>query len=392
MYKEFLCRSLNEYKNLGAEHTSKEITQQPALWLKNLNILREECDNIHAFLTSHIKEHTKIIFTGAGTSEFVGNSVVPYLTQQGLKNIYSISTTNLVSSPESYIHPDDHIVLVSFARSGNSPESIAAINIVNQICPSASHLVITCNPDGALAQITKDNTHSSFLFSIQGAHDVGFAMTGSFTCMTLISALIFQMHMLEKIIDEMKSWISEVEDSVKNTSHIIANIVALKKDRFICLGAAGFNGIAQESHLKILELSASLNTACFDTPLGFRHGPKSVLNDKSLVLMFMSADEYTRKYEYDMLKELMSTSGTHYVVAITPIPIPNAQDFCHTEITIPLASEEFLHMIHAVVIAQAFALENSISLGIASDNPSPSGSVNRVVQGVTIYPYKKNRG
>lgn len=387
MQKELLFQSLDTYKKLGAEHTSKEIVQQPELWQKVTRLLQTQRKELEAFISTHIHDNTKVIFTGAGTSEFVGNTVVPYLRKKGIQNLYSISTTNLVLSPKSYLHSNDDVLLVSCARSGNSPESVAAARIVEQVCQSTTHLIITCNSDGALAKISQEKKENSYLINIEAAHDLGFAMTGSFTSMTLCSALVFQLDILDNIASTLPAWCEHVEAYLKKHAQVIADLVMLKKNRTICLGSSGFNGIAQEAHLKILELSASLNTACFDTPLGFRHGPKSVLNDSSIVFMFMSSENYTRRYEIDMLKELMNTEGNHHVVAISPSPISQQQLHCHTAVYLPEAGDDCFHLLSSIMFAQAFSLENSIALGIRSDNPSPSGAVNRVVQGVTIYPY-----
>ena len=40
-----------------------------------------------------------------------------------------------------------------------------------------------------------------------------------------------------------------------------------------------------------------------------------------------------------------------------------------------------------ILFAQTIALMKSLSLGITPDNPCPTGEVNRVVKGVTLYPY-----
>ena len=40
-----------------------------------------------------------------------------------------------------------------------------------------------------------------------------------------------------------------------------------------------------------------------------------------------------------------------------------------------------------VLFAETLALTKSLSLGITPDNPCPTGEVNRVVKGVTLYPY-----
>ena len=40
-----------------------------------------------------------------------------------------------------------------------------------------------------------------------------------------------------------------------------------------------------------------------------------------------------------------------------------------------------------ITFAQSLSVLKSLSMGLTPDNPCPSGEVNRVVQGVTLYPY-----
>jgi glucose-6-phosphate isomerase len=76
------------------------------------------------------------VFTGAGTSQYVGDTVVPFLTSQGNTKQFifqSIGSTDIVATPKEYLIPDETTILVSFARSGNSPESLAAVEMANQL-------------------------------------------------------------------------------------------------------------------------------------------------------------------------------------------------------------------------------------------------------------------
>lgn len=385
-----LGRDKTTYTTLHAIHTATEIVQQPRLWAATIRMLQSKKNMIHAFLREVSTQEKKIVFTGAGTSEFIGNTASPYLRSKGYKNCVSISSTDLVLDPKSYIHTSDDIVLVSCARSGDSPESIACIQAVEKQASSCRHIVITCNADGTLAHYAQQSD-ANLVLILDAAHDQGFAMTGSFTSMLLSAVLLFDdVRNIERyakaynaLLPSIETWIQRIEKDVKD-------LVARKKNRVICLGSAYLQGIAQESHLKILELSASHNTAMFNTALGFRHGPKSVLNEHSIVFVFVSDNPYTQQYDKDMLRELMSTAGDHHVVAISPKPLEHSALLCHLEIVLPIETEYSLfYALTSMVFAQMYALENALSLGITADNPSPSGSVNRVVQGVTIYPYTR---
>lgn len=147
--------SKEELEKLGAEITTREIHQEPELWEELLASFAAQKKAIKEFI-SQINGRVRVIFTGAGTSQYVGDTLVPYLNQKADTNrfiFHSYATTDIVASPLDYLFPDEPTLLVSFARSGNSPESIAAVNLANQLVKDCYHLAITCAKEGQLAQL-----------------------------------------------------------------------------------------------------------------------------------------------------------------------------------------------------------------------------------------------
>ena len=139
--------------------------------------------------------------------------------------------------------------------------------------------------------------------------------------------------------------------------------------------------------LKMLELTAGNTVAVFDTPLGFRHGPKSIIDDSTLTVVYVSNDEYTYKYELDLIKEISSQRKKNKLVVVSDKPSTELSEladytvFYNTEIN-PNNIELGLAYI---TFAQALSVLKSLSMKLTPDNPCPSGEVNRVVEGVTLY-------
>ena len=92
----------------------------------------------------------RIVLTGAGTSAYVGRVPGAGADRALGRRVEAIATTDLVASADSYLSADTPTLLVSFARSGNSPESIAAVETCRCTCARCAHLVVTCNAEGAL--------------------------------------------------------------------------------------------------------------------------------------------------------------------------------------------------------------------------------------------------
>lgn len=366
-------------------YTLKEIEQQKRLWIETINLVKEKKEEIKSFLDKNDFKNRKIIFTGAGTSEFVGNSITPALGG----NVLSIATTDIVSNPENYLKKDEKVILISCARSGNSPESVATVKLADEIIDDVCHILITCNKDGKLAINKKDDKKALVLLMPEESNDKGFAMTSSFTCMSLTGLLIFNLESLEKIEDIMKKQIEKIND--EGMKLLIDSLITLDISRIVYLGSSCLKGVAEEAALKCLELTAGHMSLHYNSPLGFRHGPKSIINDTTMIITLLSNNDYTRKYELDLLKEMYNENKKKVLVTLDMKNSDEARENSHYYYTFNSEDsgvEDVFNMFSYIYFAQLFAFYKSKSFGINPDNPCPTGEVNRVVQGVIIYDYK----
>lgn len=385
--------TLEELKAKQAIYTATEIYQQPEVWKELVQTLSDKREPWQHFLERVCKKHeqVRVIFTGAGTSAFAGDLLVPHLRKQNRRNLLfeSIPTTDIVSNPKECFIRGIPTILVSFARSGNSPESVAAVSLGRKWVDHFYQVIVTCNKDGQLAQDAQGDEKSIVFLMPEKAHDQGFAMTSSFTAMVLAAGLLFaekpfdRQH-FKKIATLAKQWINRIPN-------LIDDILHFDFQRIVYLGSGLLGQLSHEAALKMLELTAGRVVALHESSLGFRHGPKSVLNSQSLVVLFMSQQSYTRKYDMDMLRELSrDDSGAKVAVLseradeetsrladwLTPL------HFDHD-----VVGDDFFLALLYIIFAQTLALKKSLQLGITPDNPSPDGRVNRVVKGVTIHPF-----
>ena len=171
-----------------------------------------------------------VVFAGAGTSDYVGDTVAPYLRHAGDTDAFDfkpIATTDIVSAPLDFLRPEDPTVLVSFARSGNSPESLAAVDVARKVVKNIKFLNITCAPEGKLAVESADDPNA-YTILIPRANDQGFAMTGSYSCMSLISMLLFDC----SDEDQKAAWVETAakmgEEVVAPAEAEIADFLALR--------------------------------------------------------------------------------------------------------------------------------------------------------------------
>lgn len=371
----------------GASHTAREISHQPELWQEIWKDINREHHRIKGFLADALSDVKQIILTGAGSSAFIGLSLSGAFQRSTGVVSDAIPTTDLVSHPRNYFHPDIPILLISFARSGNSPESVAALALANEICGCCWHLVITCNSEGNLARYAQEKSERSMVFVLpEEANDQSLAMTSSYTGMLLAGLLMSGLPDLEEnrlMVDTLAKYGRKMIDYY---SLDIRTIAGLDFKRAVFLGSGPLKGTARESHLKVQELTDGKIICKNDTFLGFRHGPKVVVDETTLVVYLFSNSEYAHKYEGDLLRSMKKGNRPLLEVGVMEKAAPDIQldySFAFSEDGVQL-KEEFLSVC-SVLPGQLLGFYKSLQLGLNPDAPSSTGAIARVVEGVQIY-------
>ena len=387
---KLLGLEISKLEDCSGLNTAKEIIQQPDTWRESVKNLIKNKIEIKSFIDSFLsKKEFRIILTGAGTSAFAGEVCEPYLTSLLNKRVEAIATTDLVASPKSYFIKGMPTLLISFARSGNSPESVHAVNLASQLVDDLYQIVITCNENGKLAKNTVNDEKSLLLLMPPQTNDLGFAMTSSFTTMVLNAMAVFNINNIENFSSDVDKLSNSVNDFIENNIEKVTSLSNEDFERIVYLGSSTSKGIARESALKVLELTAGKVNASYDTPLGFRHGPKSVVDDNTVSVIYISNDEYTRKYDLDLAKEMLAHKKNDKVVIVgdnIEEDILNKADYVFNVENINYTVEnEVLLPLQQIIFGQMLSFLKSVNLGITPDNPCPTGEVNRVVQGVILH-------
>ncbi|RGN66150.1 SIS domain-containing protein [Streptococcus anginosus] len=377
---------------LGAEITTREIYQQPQVWQTAFENYKAQADEIVAFLNGIGEKHDyiKVILTGAGTSAYVGDTLLPYFRKiydERKWNFNAIATTDIVANPLAYLHKEVTTILVSFARSGNSPESVAVVDLAKDIVEELYQITITCAEEGKLAQQAHGDERNLLLLQPAPSNDAGFAMTSSFTSMMLTALLVFDKADLAAKAEKVSALMT-LSQEVLDSAEAIQKMVSLDYNRVIYLGAGHFFGLAHEAQLKILELTAGQVATMYESPVGFRHGPKSLVNEKTVVVVFGSTDSYTKLYDLDLVREVAGDEIARKVILLTD----QKEDLENVEQVI-FSSQQLADDVYRVfpyiVYGQLFALLTALKVNNRPDTPSPTGTVNRVVQGVIIHSFDK---
>ncbi|MCW2551320.1 MAG: tagatose-6-phosphate ketose isomerase [Mycobacterium sp.] len=358
--------------------TILEIAQQPDAWREVAGPTDETALEFLRAITA--RPDLRIILTGAGSSAFAGEIAAPALRRHLNRRVEAVATTDIVASPLDCLERRTPTLLVSFGRSGNSPESLATTALADELVGDVWHLILTCDRGGELGRAHAGRPNSLVVYMPERTNDVGFAMTSSLTSMLLTCLLL-----LGPAEPGDGDALAKAAQHIVDLQADIRAVAQTKKQRFVYLGSGPLEGLARESALKLLELTAGEVVTYFDSPLGFRHGPKSVLDADTLVVVYVSTDPYTRRYDLDIIAEIRAQLGQDAVTVISTQPIPAELG---SAVVLPGLDglDDSLVALPYLVFAQYLALFTSLEYRKTPDNPFPSGEVSRVVKGVTIYP------
>ena len=374
--------------------TIHEIYQQPATWRKTCAQLAACKDELQKFVDQVVKAADfDIVLTGAGTSEFVGNSLYHALNKKYDFKVKSYASTDIVPNPEDTLSRTKPTLLVNFGRSGNSPESVGSVEAAEVVCENLYHLFVTCNNEGALSKLAGKHDNCFALNLTPETHDKSFAMTSSYSNMYLATYLALNLDRLDEITAAVEKICAAGENFLNNQYNEVAKIVAdFDFNRIVYLGNIALKGVAQESALKMLELTAGKVATMYDSQLGFRHGPKSIINDETLTVAYLSDDDYRRRYELDLIKEMAGQRKGNKICVVYNKDCEEVKALADYTIQFNVgdAMENVMLGLDFIMFAQTLAVMKSLSMGITPDNPCPTGEVNRVVKGVILYPYTLN--
>jgi len=356
--------------------THREVMHQPDVWLTAGLELPALAAGVREWIRA--RGHDEVWFCGAGTSAFIGESLSAYLNERRTAARYrALPTTELVAHPQALLRPGMRRLLVSFGRSGESPETLATLALLERADADALH--ITCNADGALARSAGSRQRALVL--PPATHDAGFAMTSSYSTMLLYALACFD----DLPAADIGPRLQQIAAAGRAVLDAAGSIAAQwpPPQRVAFLGGGELGGAARESALKVLELTAGRVAAFWDSPLGFRHGPKSLVNEHTRIVVLLSPDPDARRYDHDVVAELRGQYGADRVITVGMEE--GGADIAFAGV--PAGWNVPLYVLPAQVIAVTW----SDRMGLNVDDPFPDGELSRVVQGVRIYPASTRR-
>lgn len=390
--RALLDLSEQEKSDRGLVHTPREIWHQPDTWAVTYDLCKSRQPELNSALRQagigRGSSSPTVYLVGAGTSDYTGRALAPLLRHRWGCDAWAIPSTTMLTELEEFHREGREYLWISFSRSGESPEGVALLDRALTRFPRIRHIVITCNPQAPLAQLCAKHSDRAFALVLDDAvNDRGLAMTSSFSNMLLAGQCIGNLDDFSQF-GEVVSQLSEAgRQFLLAAGDAASEATSLGCTRACFVGSGALRAVADECALKVVELSAGKITTLAETPLGLRHGPMSSVNDETIFVAFLSSEPRRRGYELDLLREINRKHLGKIRLVVTAGDGADAAglaDRC-LSLSLPSGFDDQHRPVLDVILGQSLGLFASMRSGLMPDQPSPSGTITRVVQPIQLY-------
>jgi tagatose-6-phosphate ketose/aldose isomerase len=389
---KLLNLSKEEKIERGLLYTPAEIAQQPTTWESTFRIFQQHRTALAEFLAESgcgdsPAARPTVFLIGAGTSDYVGRCLELLLIRLWGLEVVVVPSTSLLTHGEEWLVPNKRYLWISFSRSGDSPEGVAVLERALSTRPEIRHIVVSCNAEGRMTRSVTGKKQALAVTLDDAVNDRSLAMTSSFSNMIVFGQCMAHIHRLDQYEKILRQLVEAGKTFLPHAADAAAALAAEGYERICFIGSGALQGVATESALKVLELSAGKVLTMSESVMGLRHGPMAALDKTTLLVAFLSGDEKVARYEKDLLRELMRKQlvKTQIVVGNRPdLPLDGfAQRYLspEVELAIPDDCRPPLDILFGQLVGLFFSLHNNLT----PDRPSPGGVINRVVQNVRIY-------
>ena len=337
------------------QKTFQEILSQPQVWTDTLKVFEKQAkDVVELWDGTHFDQ---VLFIGCGSTYYLSLSASVLFRHLNHVTSFALPGSELGLFTDTYLDRNKKTLLVAVSRSGETTETVRAMQLFRE-GEYGKTLAITTVPDSSMTQ------YADLCLVAETAREVSIAQTRSFTSMQLL-AEAFALQVSGQNAVEVLAAFPDLVTRLFEKYQGLAKTLGEDKEieRFFFLGSAYNYGIASEAMLKMKEMSIS-NSEAFHT-LEFRHGPKSMVDERALVIGLLN--ESTDYQEIPTLQEMAALKGR-----ILSFAEKSDERLETIGDVVELASgvAEPLRAILFLPVLQLLAFYRAISRGQDPDNPN----------------------
>jgi glutamine---fructose-6-phosphate transaminase (isomerizing) len=351
---------LTEPKSGVGAHTISEILSEPATWKSCLQTIENGAEL--QSLNRAFPPKVEWVFIGCGSSFYLAQSAAASWTILTGEKARAIPASEILIFPQLLPVPCQPVCI---SRSGHTSEVLQVMEYLEHKLNLRCH-AITCGTKTPLEEM------STQCIRLSAADEQSTVMTRSFTSMLIaLQALAARRGQRADVLEGLRSLPGQVDQILETIRSSVESLV--KSGQFadyVFLGQGPFFGIAQESMLKVKEMSCSYAQS-FHT-LEFRHGPKAIVSPETLATFVVSESGFDA--EVAVLEEIKKLGGATLVVTNACNPtIRSCADFV---VELSLDIPEITRVAASVIPGQLLGFYTGISKGLNPDQPK---NLSRVV-------------
>ncbi len=389
---ELLSLPDGEKRTRGLVHTPAEIAQQPDTWQSTFDLFKRRHAEAREFLASaglgvDPRVRPTVFLVGAGTSDYIGQSLAYLFRKTWLCEVVAVPSTDLLTHMDELCAPERKYLWISFSRSGDSPEGVAVLERACKKRPDIHHLVVSCNVNGRMIRANAGKPKILSICLDDAVNDRALAMTSSFSNMVVLGQCLAHADDLGRYEQVLIQLIHAGKSFLPTAADCAAALAKEPYAKACFVGSGPLRAVAKEAALKLLELTAGKTLTMSESALGLRHGPMAALDEDTLFVCFLSGNRRVQQYERDLLEEIGNKRlvKTRVVVAGSGVPaISPFADYCLAPAG-PLTVADDYRAAVDVIFGQVLGLFFSLRWKLQPDCPSPNGAISRVVQNVGIH-------
>lgn len=324
------------------DHTSSEISSQVEGWQDAHRTVDAEADDLKYLWRQG--QYDNVIFTGCGSTHYLAMSAASLFQQAVGISCRAVPSSEVLLHPRQ-VYGRGKPLLVAISRSGATTETIQAAEKFKADFQS-DVIVISCYADKPL------NAFATLNLAAFAGQEISIAQTRSFSSMLVMAEGLAQV-------------ISNTFSSRQFSTTHHAQVAVLREQalqyadpeqfqRVFYLGSGALHGLACEAMLKMKEMS--LTSAEAFHPMEFRHGPKSMIDEQTLLVGLLDAHTYDA--EIAVLNEMRALGAA--VVTLSP----------DTPTDIRLEGyQQRPSIVHYMPFLQWLAYQRAVNKGLNPDAP-----------------------
>lgn len=332
--------------------TVREIHLQSVTWTACLKKLKSL--DLGSLVGDRSPDQFQWVFIGCGSSYYLAQAAAASFTILTGKSSRSLPASEVLLHLELSLPDMQTAFPVLISRSGSTSEVLAVAEIFRE--RGIEFLALTC--DG------NELADTSRRVLVLPANEESTVMTASFTSMLLaLQFIAAKLAGNEAFLAELDQLPGLIDSRFKAYDWQLQEFAQRSFLNVAVLGQGPLYPIASEAALKVMESSSTY--AQFFPTLEFRHGPKSIIDDRMLVIGLI-ADESAAQ-EIKVLQEMKDLgASTMAIVNHATHELRDAADFI-IELSSPLSLLALL--IAYVVWGQLYGSYRGLAKGLNPDEP-----------------------